>query len=95
MANKELNDNLNEISNSLINMHVSDLLNKHNISKESKRIKSLSNSEKGQIKDSVDRLRTQTEAFLANQQNKNNSLSAPSTEDLVKQLQNIRNKSKS
>ncbi|MCT2535229.1 hypothetical protein NC661_11980 [Aquibacillus koreensis] len=93
MADKENNNNLNEISNSLINMHVSDLLNRYNISKESKKLRELSSDEKSKLKESVGNLKQQVEAFLEDQQNKNNNFSNESTQALTNQLQNLKRRS--
>ncbi|MEC5424646.1 hypothetical protein QGM71_14190 [Virgibacillus sp. C22-A2] len=93
MTKENLNGNLNEISKSLINMHVSDLLNKYNISKESNKLRKLSNTEKTELADSVRNLQTQAEAFLNDTRNKNGKIIAPTPESLRRRFDKIqRNK---
>ncbi|QTM98788.1 hypothetical protein ERJ70_05435 [Sediminibacillus dalangtanensis] len=93
MADEHFKSNLNEISGNLIQMHVSDLFNRLNISRGNKRLRELSSNEKAQIKESVESLKSQAEAFLTDQQNKNNAFQ-PQTEEILKKLQQIQQKNK-
>ncbi|WP_163971754.1 hypothetical protein [Oceanobacillus halotolerans] len=95
MASDNMNNNLNEISKSLINMHVSNLLNKYNISRENNRLRELSNVEKNQLRETVNNLQQQTETFLEDTRNKDgNVVVEPSPESLMNQLQQIQGKRK-
>ena len=91
MVDGDFQNRLNEISSNLIKMHVSDLFNKINLSNGSNRLLELSRDEKEQIKDSVEGLKSQTEAFLADQQNSNNNVQLK-TEALIRKLQQIQTK---
>ncbi|MDC3413614.1 hypothetical protein NC797_08915 [Aquibacillus sp. 3ASR75-11] len=92
MAEGDLKESLNKISNSLISMHVSNLFNKYNISRENNKLRELSNTEKSQIKDAVNDLRKQSEAFLADPQNQNNNGVSSAPQDLLQKLQQKTNK---
>ncbi|GGM39683.1 hypothetical protein GCM10011351_27280 [Paraliobacillus quinghaiensis] len=88
MVDGDFQNRLNEISSNLINMHVSDLFNKINKSNSNNRLRELSVDEKKQIQESVEGLKSQTEAFLADQQNSTNNMQLQ-TEELIKKLQQI------
>ncbi|MCZ0703789.1 hypothetical protein J2T56_002000 [Natronobacillus azotifigens] len=90
MVDGDFQKNLNEISNNLIQVHVSDILNRLNISQSNKRLRELSMDEKVKIKQSVEGLQAQTEAFLSNQQSNENTTAQ--TEALIEQLRQIERK---
>lgn len=85
MTDGDIQNQLNQISSDLIQVHVSDLFKRLNISRNTE----LSNDEKSQLKNSVEGLKSQTEAFLANQKNSEKSMTVQ-TEALIEKLQQIK-----
>lgn len=91
MTDGDIQNQLNQISSDLIQVHVSDLFKRLNISRNTE----LSGDEKSQLKKSVEGLKSQTEAFLADQQNNEKTITVQ-TEALIEKLQQIkRNKNNS
>ncbi|WP_117168648.1 hypothetical protein [Paraliobacillus sediminis] len=91
MTDGDIQNQLNQISSDLIQVHVSDIFKRLNISRNTE----LSDEEKSQLKKSVEGLKSQTEAFLADQQNSEKTMTVQ-TEALIEKLQKIkRNKNNS
>lgn len=88
MTNGNFEGSLNQVSNDLIQMHVAELFNRINMSDGNESIRKLSDADKKRIKESVESLKTQTEAFLADQQNKKDAVQ-PNTGEVIQQLQEI------
>ncbi|MDC3417676.1 hypothetical protein [Aquibacillus salsiterrae] len=89
----DLSNNLSNISNSLIKLKVNSLLNRYNLSKESKKLARLSEKDKNNVRDSIAALQEQAEKFLEDQYNKNGEQMSTSIEAIMKKLQKVDGKS--